>query len=87
MMDPLLDKVRELFNLQELIRLIPQVSSMSWKNPISSRIALSIDHLFIRLRLPFSPIVHFGIYWHYTIQASLRMLLDTIILLSALEGI
>lgn len=61
-----LDKLGVIFSIPESIRIMPQVSSMSWSKPILDRIALSIDHIFLGLRLPFLPImgkflVHIGI--------------------------
>lgn len=53
-MNPLLNKVRKIFNILESIRLNPKFHVC---NPIPSRLTLSIDHLFIGLRLPFLPIV------------------------------
>lgn len=55
--DDLLDKVREIFNISKSIRLISQVLGMSWINPILGRVTTSINNLFIGLRLPFLSIV------------------------------
>lgn len=49
------DRLKDIFNILKLIRMIPLVLGIS--NPISGRITLSVDHLFVRLRLSFLPIV------------------------------